>query len=233
MKVRFYRGQDGSQQFFIKDGELEDLVESELSRAKQVATAIDPIVDIERFVEHHLGAELDPGANLEAGVLGLTELRVGLPARVLVSRDLTDSASAGEPGPGTVGRWRATVAHEATHVMLHRLLFELNADQGTLFDDSGAASTSPMRCLKRDVGFGVRSRDPREWQANKGMAALLMPRTLFADLARREKRAGRSESDLVAWLATTFAVSRQAAGIRLNTLGFVEPDGTYVRGLRL
>jgi hypothetical protein len=231
--VRFYRGQDGSQQFFIKEGELEELAETELGRAMQVVTESDPIVDIERFVEHHLGAELDLGADLEPGVLGLTELRVGQPARVLVSRDLSDSAFAEEPGSGVLGRWRATVAHEAIHVMLHRILFELNADQGTFFDDDGAASTSLMRCLKRDVGFGIRPRDPREWQANKGMAALLMPRPLFAELARHEKDAGRTESDLVAWLATTFAVSRQAAGIRLSTLGFVEPDGTYVHGLSL
>jgi hypothetical protein len=231
--VRFYRGQDGSQQVFIREGELEELTETELGRAMQVATESDPIVDIERFVEHHLGAELDLGADLEAGVLGLTELRVGQPARVLVSRDLSDSAFAEEPGSGVLGRWRATVAHEAIHVMLHRLLFELNADQGTLFDDDGAAPTSLMRCLKRDVGFGIRSRDPREWQANKGMAALLMPRTYFAQLARRGKHAGRTESDLVAWLATTFAVSRQAAGIRLSTLGFIEPDGSYVQGLSL
>lgn len=231
--MRFYRGQDGSQQLYIKDGELEDLAETELARAKLIATESEPIVDIERFVEHHLGAELDLGADLDPGVLGLTELRVGQSARVLISRDLSDSAFAEEPGSGVLGRWRATVAHEATHVMLHRLLFELNADQGTLFEDEDASSTSLMRCLKRDVGYGVRSRDPREWQANKGMAALLMPRTLFVDLARREKLAGRTEPELTTWMAGAFAVSKQAAGIRLNSLGFVEPDGTYVQGLDL
>jgi hypothetical protein len=180
-----------------------------------------------------LGAELDLGARLDPGVLGLTELRVGQPARVLVSRDLSDSAFAEEPGSGVLGRWRATVAHEATHVMLHRLLFELNADQGTLFEEGDASSTSLLRCLKREVGYGVRSRGSREWQANKGMTALLMPRGLFAELARREKLAGRTEQELSVWMAAKFAVSRQAAGIRLNTLGFVEPDGSYVQGLDL
>jgi hypothetical protein len=230
--MRFYQGQDGSQQLFIKDTELEDLIETELVKAKLLATDAAPIVDVERFIERHLGAKLDLGADLEPSVLGLTELRVGEPARVLVNRDLSDSAFEEDPGSGTLGRWRATLAHEATHVMLHRLLFELNADQETMFD-ADEKPTSLMRCLKRDVGFGTRSRDPREWQANKGMAALLMPRTLFGELARREKGAGRTESELTFWLATTFAVSRQAAGIRLGALGFVEPNGTYVQGLSL
>jgi hypothetical protein len=208
------------------------MVETELAQATLLATEAAPVVDVERFLENHLGVELDLGATLGPDVLGLTELRVGQPARVLINRNLSDSAVEDDRRPGNLGRWRATLAHEATHVMLHRLLFELNADQGTLFD--GDAKTAPlMRCLKRDVGFGTASRDPREWQANKGMAAILMPRTLFGELARRERRAGRDEGSLTAWLATTFAVSRQAASIRLSTLGFLEPDGTYVAGLSL
>lgn len=230
--MRFYRAEDGSQQLFIKDDELDGMVEMELARAKLLATEAAPVVDVERFIEHHLGVDLDLGATLEPDVLGLTEMRVGQPARVLINRNLSDSAFEDDPRTGNLGRWRATLAHEATHVMLHGLLFELNADQGTLFNTNDKPA-SLMRCLKRDVGFGRPSRDPREWQANKGMAAMLMPRTLFGALARRERRAGRDEGDLTLWLATTFAVSRQAASIRLGTLGFLEPDGTYVAGLSL
>jgi IrrE N-terminal-like domain len=227
--MRFYRGQDGSQQFFIKDAALDDLAESELARARLLPTAAAPAVDIEAFIERYLGALLDEGAELESTVLGLTELQVGRPPRVLINRDLSDAAFEEDPGSGTLGRWRATLAHEATHVMIHRVLFELNADQGTLFGDDGAATM--FRCLKREVAFAARPRDPRETQANKGMAGLLMPRTLFGQFARDGRRDSRNEPELIEDLARTFQVSRQAARIRLQSLGFLEPDGTYVKGL--
>lgn len=228
--MRFYRGQDGSQQFFIRDAAIDELAETELGRAGMLPTAIAPIVDIEGFIERHLGAELDEGADLEASVLGLTELRVGVRPRVLINRDLSDAAIEQDRGSGMLGRFRATLAHEATHVMIHRVLFELNADQATLFSVD-EQETSLMRCLKRDVAFAGRSRDPREIQANMGMAALLMPRTLYGELARAGRAAGREEQGLIEELASSFAVSRQAARIRLQSLGFLEPDGTYVQGL--
>ena len=48
-----------------------------------------------------------------------------------------------------------------------------------LFDQPSAgplAKGGLMRCLKRDVGQATGSKDWREVQANRGMAALLMPR---------------------------------------------------------
>jgi Zn-dependent peptidase ImmA (M78 family) len=126
-----------------------------------------------------------------------------------------------------LGRFRATLAHEATHVLIHRPLFELNADQGTLFEEGD--NQSLFRCLKRDVAFAARGRDPREVQANKGMAALLMPRSLYGQMARDRREAKVDEVTLISGLATAFAVSRQAARIRLQSLGFLEPDGTYVK----
>lgn len=68
------------------------------------------------------------------------------------------------------------------------------------------------------------------------MAALLMPRAVFAQVARGEVeslglRVGRLEVGardacvLSGQLASRFAVSRQAARIRLETLGLVAPEG--------
>jgi IrrE N-terminal-like domain len=227
--MRWYRGADGSQQIYIKDSALEDIVEAELAKARLTPTETAPVVDIEAFIERHLGATLDAGADLEPTVLGLTELRAGEAPSVLINRDLTDAAVEADAFSGTLGRWRATLAHEATHVLLHRSVFELNADQMPLFGDAPDQARL-FRCLKREVVFSARGRDPREVQANKGMAALLMPRGLFGTLARARLR-DRSERDLVDDLAQTFAVSRQATRIRLQTLGFLEPDGIYVLGL--
>ena len=68
--------------------------------------------------------------------------------------------------------------------MLHGLLVELNPDQQSMFDDKTLADDRVVRCYKRDTSFAGRSRNPREFQANKGMAALLMPRSVFGEAAR-------------------------------------------------
>ena len=229
--MRWYRANDGSQQLYIKDATLEEIAESELRRAGLMPVPDRPVVDIEAFIERHLGADLDPGAVLEPSILGLTELRAGTRPRVLVNRDLTDAALEIDAYSGTLGRWRATLAHEAAHVLLHGFIFELNADQTTLFSTGTSEADGRLfRCLKREVLFvGRFSRDPREVQANKGMAALLMPKGLFGSMAR-DGASSMTEAELTDYLARAFEVSRQA-GIRLGTLGFLEPDGLYVSGI--
>jgi hypothetical protein len=186
-------------------------------------SSADCRVDIEAFVEQYLGATLDVGAGLDDDVLGVTQFARGERPTILVNRDLTDAAFEVDEYSGTLGRWRATLAHEATHVMLHAMLFELNADQRTMFGD---ATAEPDRtCYKRDGSFGYRARDPREFQANKGMAGLLMPRAVFGEAARNLVDR-TTPVELVERLAREFEVSRQATRIRLSALGFLGTDVT-------
>ena len=135
-----------------------------------------------------------------------------------------------------MGRWRATLAHEAAHVVLHRFLYEFAASNLSLFGGAADAPATPnklLRCLKRDASYRVVS-DWREVQANKGMAALLMPRQLFIDVARAEIAthypstgtiSAGDGGEVVATLAGKFAVSKQAARIRLDSLGVLTPSG--------
>jgi hypothetical protein len=92
-----------------------------------------------------------------------------------------------------------------------------------------------MRCLKRDVGYGVQASDWREVQANRGMAALLMPREIFCQVAADEMASlgisapavGSPDASVLAReVAERFGVSRQAAKIRLATLNLTAPSGT-------
>ena len=111
--------------------------------------------------------------------------------KVSINKDLTGAAlDDDETQPGILGRWRATVAHEATHVMVHRCLFNLNEDQRSLFAELEAAEPEVkhlQRCMKRDVLFrGSGTSDWREIQANMGMGALLMPRALFVVAFQQE-----------------------------------------------
>ena len=132
--MRWYRDHEGTQQVYLKDAEIDEITEEELRKAGLMPTVDTCRVDIEVFVERHLGAQLDLGAALGDDVLGVTELRGGEPARILINRDLTGSAFEIDEYSGTLGRWRVTVAHEGVHVLLHGLLYELNPNQQTMFD---------------------------------------------------------------------------------------------------
>ena len=225
-----YRSADGEERLWFDDDEIERIMEDELRNAKLFPTRQASAVDIEQFIEGYLKASLDQYAELDDDVLGLTEFHPSRPPAVQINKNLTGSAMDDEwCPPGIVGRWRATLAHEAAHVVLHRMLFDLDLNQMELFDVP-APTKGPLlfRCLKRDVVHGGRTSDWREVQANKGMAALLMPKMAFTRAARGLVGDRNSAAvDLAARnLAAQFEVSREAAMIRLRTLGFIaDQDG--------
>jgi hypothetical protein len=206
-------------------------MEEELRQADLLPTQGAAAVDIEAFIENHLKATLDQYAPLEMDVLGFTEFKPGGHPAVRINGDLTGSAVDAEwCPPGVKGRWRATLAHEAAHIVLHRILFESDSSRAVLFELEETSTGSLLRCLKRDLGYQTRVSDWREVQANQGMAALLMPKTVFVVTARREvgdwsKDAIRSGTRR---LATMFEVSREATEIRLRNLGFRAADGTLI-----
>lgn len=229
--MKWYTSADGEQRIFYNEDEIEQIADDELARAGLRPTPAAPVTNLERFIELHLKAELDQYADLPADVLGLTQFRPGRSPIVSINSELTDAAIDNPTAtPGLLGRWRATLAHEATHVLLHRYLFEPDLNQMRLFDPPPANPVSTgglMRCLKRDIGPATTAKDWREVQANRGMAALLMPRAVFKRLAFQLMTAhsltdvvvGSPAADtLAAELAARFSVSKQAAAIRLETL---------------
>jgi hypothetical protein len=214
----------------------------ELEKASLYPTDETAAVDIEKFVETHLKVPFDQYAELGPDILGVTEFIPGDKPRVQINRDLTGSALDDDDSPLSIlGRWRATVAHEASHVILHQILFDKHTNQPSLFDllDDPLPTPEPprvFRSLKRDVSFAFKGGDWREIQANKGMAALLMPKTFFLICCERElkksplppRRIGIGDPAvlaLAARLAEQFQVSRQAAAIRLDTLGILAQPG--------
>jgi hypothetical protein len=227
--MRCYLTPDGAQAAFYEDSEIEQIAGDELHRAGLRPTVTAPVAELERFIESHLHVDLDQYAELPAGVLGLTRFHErGMPS-IAISGELTDHAASG--APGAHGRWRATLAHEAGHVLLHRYLFDpdLAQSQGGGLPTGELPRTGEVACLHRDILEQPRSRDWREVQANKAMAALLMPAALFRRLALRHGTvdgdlpiAGTAAvEDLAATLAELFQVSKQAAGIRLKTCGIL------------
>jgi uncharacterized membrane protein YeaQ/YmgE (transglycosylase-associated protein family) len=184
--MKWYRSADGEPRIWYSETEIEHIAEDELARGRLTPRATTPVTDLEAFIESHLDADLDQYADLPGDVLGLTRFEPGSRPVVLINAELTSAADEAAPGTGARGRFRATTAHEAAHVFLHRYLFDPVLEQPALFETPTGGGQRPpdglMRCLARDVGMTARS-DWREVQANRGMAALLMPRAVFRRVA--------------------------------------------------
>lgn len=156
----------------FKPGEIERICAEELTRAELLPSSPQPI-RIDRFIEKRFGVAPEYLA-LPDGVLGFTKFsRSGVEA-IVVAKALDD-------GGGKVAerRIRSTLAHEGGHGLLHAYLFEQGEKPKALFDD---AEPGP-RILCRDVPDAApvaRGYDGRWWefQANKAIGGLLMPRRL-------------------------------------------------------
>ncbi len=236
-KSGFYRRRDGTERLWFSPEDIEVMMEAELLRLGLLPTAEKPAVDIERFIQG-LGVRMDQYAKLDPTVLGLTEFYADKPPKIFINSDLTGAIEDDETPPGIRGRWRATVAHEGSHVVMHRLLFEVSQYQEGFFQvEESSDPQRLMRCLKKNVLFrGGGVSDWREVQANMGTAALLMPQRVFRRFADDVAKEHRLETGalivgsaaavtLTAKMAALFDVSRRAAGIRLETLGIVSPAG--------
>lgn len=192
--MQWYRGPEGDQRIWYEPNEIERIAEDELRHASLMPSISKPVTDLERFIEGYLNAELDQYAELPDGVLGLTRFQAGRRPAVSINSKLTESAEADVASPGAIGRWRATMAHEATHILLHRYLFDPEMAQlagAQAGSNTHVKPTGLMRCLHRDVipvstqdwSQVRRRRDWREMQSNRGMAALLMPSRPFKRVA--------------------------------------------------
>lgn len=234
MKEYFDRGK---KVFWFEDNEIESAMEAELAKARLLPSSDSPAVDIEAFIERHLRVSIDQyAADLDDDVLGLTRFLSDGQCKISIQRKLSEQVDLEDDcPPGIRGRWRATMAHEAAHVILHRRLFPITAHQKSLFGDGPSNADDGkalLRCLARNVGMGVRSAPSEEVQANKGMAALLMPRSVFGAVARivltemgitvdTLMEGASLERQFISTMATRFKVSKQAASIRLKTLNII------------
>jgi hypothetical protein len=223
--VKEYTSPGGEKRLWFEEDEIEQIMEDELRRGRLMPTESNCVVDLEALLDDHLRVPFDQHADLPPDVLGLTEFHPRKAPTVRINKDLTGIIDDDWIPPGIEGRWRATVAHEAAHVVLHRMLFDEPLNQGSLFAADAAPQAKPalQRCLKRDLKHRAGNYDWREVQANRGMAALLMPRKLFTKVARSTLKGTSAQEirDASRVLAAKFGVSGQAATIRLNTLGFV------------
>jgi hypothetical protein len=172
--MRNIRSKSGpfSERPHFKLREIEQICTDALKEVDLFPSTPQP-VRVDRFIEKKFKVKVEYD-DLPEGVLGFTKFGSrGVEAVVIaVALDRADDRVAER-------RLRATLAHEGGHGLLHAHLFQLGEKPPCLFEGSDRTP----RILCRDVPDAPRavpSYDGRWWefQANKAIGGLLMPRPL-------------------------------------------------------
>lgn len=220
------------------DAECEELVSEFLSRHRGRVEWPIRTDDIVTLLEEHaesvdLYADL---STLGAEVEGVTDFYPGRRPVVRIAAGLSSTSSE--------NRLRTTLTHELGHVRLHGYLFETADLHGELFDrkrdksppraSAQGATPNPTGAshqCRRETMLDAKEVDWMEWQAGYACGALLMPRTPLRALVREfgataSSLAGVTENtpeaeQLIAAVVARFAVSKDAARIRLLKIGAI------------
>jgi hypothetical protein len=190
-------------------------------------------VRIDRFVEKRFNASIIYEEDLPSKVLGFTvfgskgveAIHVAIPS----PKDRTLPAER---------RINSTLAHEAGHGLMHTHLFTVEFDHNRLFSNDPDVNHKQVLCRDGESATQVRSRrgyDGRWWefQANKAIGALLMPRDIFLLFMEQflEKRGtfemlflpNARREQAISTAAEVFDVNSAVARIRIDSF-FKEED---------
>lgn len=177
---------------------------------------------------------------LPQGILGRTKFWPNGRAAIEVSREL---AEASEINAIARKRLRTTLAHEAGHVCCHRDLFLKDTATLSLFGNPETdSSRSTILCREETVGHRYYQGEWWEYQANRCMAALLLPKGILMEKIRFQlanyslltfNEAIKADKAIliIRNLSDVFDVSQEAMLYRLKDLGYV-PDELQI-GLEL
>jgi len=202
----------------FKKDEVDGMCEDELRRSGLLPNSPSPI-NIELFIERHLGCALDYG-DFGEGVLGVTAFdSTGKPTAVGLSAALDNGTSTGQH------RLRSTAAHEAGHCILHPVLFMQALSQSLPFEN---VDPKARRILCRDRDFSGATTRGRWWefQANLAIGGFLVPKKLGlivlspflreAGLLGLQILPAENRSNAAAALSEAFDVSKQVSQIRIS-----------------
>lgn len=207
---------------YFSDQEIETICVDELMAVDLLPDMPEP-VRIDRFIEKKFGIS-EEYEDLGDGILGMTQFGPNGVARIIVARSLEEQQT--EVANRQI---RTTLAHEAGHGLLHAPMFIEN-DQLMLFGEVSETGTPKVLCRTRAIESGGRSYNGEWWeyQANRIIGALLMPRDLvICALKPYLVLSGSlgslslnrfSQEDATHVLAKTFDVNPAVSRIRLDVL---------------
>jgi hypothetical protein len=212
------------EQLYFEPSEIDDICADALSASGYMPSAPGP-VNIERFVEKHLSCEAGY-EELPDEVMGFTAFnKKGKVVSVRIQSRLEDGTKTGER------RVRSTWAHEGGHGLLHAVLFIEVPGSPTLFQCANSnVSDNKILCRNSDIKPVGARYDGRwwEWQANRCIGGLLLPKplvaTALAHLLRSSQVTGTpslptsSRLEAEDHVADVFNVSAVVARIRLEEM---------------
>ncbi len=230
--MRLSRARSGPfvERIYLKDDEIESMATNELRGVGLLPTEPSPI-RVDRFIEKRF-AIVPRFEELPPSLLGFTRFGPAGPTEVVVARALSEEGSR-----AAERRISSTLAHEVGHMLVHGELFRLQrrSDSKALFEDDIDFGRRTVLCrTSTDDSAGLRSQSPSydgrwwEFQANKFIGALLLPRVLIREalgsflvsrgqlgiaILPRDRRGGAVQR-----LADAFDVNPVVARIRLETM---------------
>ncbi|MFH1882186.1 MAG: hypothetical protein ABIL62_05690 [Planctomycetota bacterium] len=154
--------------------DIENICSDELQKVDLYPTEPTPI-RIERFIEKRFG--ISPVyEDLPEGILGCIRFCSKGVEEIKISKSLIE-----EGDKVSERRISTSLAHEAGHGLLHTHLFALGLPSRSLFENE-IVNTPAILCRQGSIaGIGGKSNyDGRWWefQANRAIGALLLPRSL-------------------------------------------------------
>lgn len=159
---------------YFKDQEIETICADELKSVGLFPATPSPI-RIDRFIEKRFGV-VPSYEDLGKGILGLTRFGKNGVEEIIVSKFLEETESI-----VAERRIRTTLAHEGGHGIFHAHLFVLGAEEKPLFGDFSDPVAPKVLC--RDEGEASTTYNGQWWeyQANRAIGALLLPKTLVEE----------------------------------------------------
>lgn len=227
MRTTVDRSSPWGHRLWFEDREFDAMMDEVRLKAGQVTVTPGEGVDVWAIFQNVYRVEPDY-VDLPDSVLGKTIFHRDGRFDVYLSRTLTDEA---EDNVVARRRLRATAAHECAHVVIHGHLHLVDSLTVPMFADSQPPPPRVL-CRKDAIGRLGYSGEWWEFQANRGMAALLLPRAMVGarvqqTLAERgcasledAMRAGQLEA-VIRDLMQHFDVSMQLVTYRLQQLGFL------------
>jgi hypothetical protein len=225
--VKEFRTKDGPYplRLLYEVAEIDDICRDALQNAKLLPADPQPI-KVDRFLEKYFQVVVDY-TELEDDIMGSTVFNTkGAVTGFLISSKIEQGGT-----PSAERRVRSTLAHEGGHGLLHPKLF---IEEGTtsLFgsSDVNTKPTPKFLCRTGDIApaFGAPPYTGKwwEWQANRAIGGLLLPKTLvrkatatfleetaFGPQLPESKRPAAEKH-----LAETFDVNPAVSRIRLNEM---------------
>jgi len=203
---------------YFSDQEIETICMDELIATNLLPDNPEPI-RIDRFIEKKFGTSAEY-EDLGDGILGMTQFGSKGVARIIVARSLD------EEGTEVAARQiRTTLAHEAGHGLLHAFMF-VDSAQENLFGDVTDPVGPKVLCRARAVETANRRYSGEWWefQANRVIGALLMPRDLVITALKKYLVLNGSLGTV-----SVNRFSKDAATLQLSQLFDVNPAVSRIR----